>query len=154
MTRVSSDGNHAGRSAALNLEGALSSERVHTEFITAALSEVLLGDDHQFPLRPTVDRFFAEDFVIRVDGEVLTRELFIAGCAAKRSASRDGRLTDVTTTGAGDRFSVRHVMTTTRLDGTVVSTEAHMFVELDSSGRIRRIDELTFERPDLACRTH
>lgn len=114
-----------------------------TAFITDALDEVCFGDEEQFPLIETIDRYFAPGYRQCADGEEVDRTGFIEHVQALRQRVASGRVEVIEVVREGNHLADRHRVEATKPDGSTVTMEIYLFGELDETGRLVRVDEVS-----------
>lgn len=133
-------GSDAGDSSTLEeqlVNSALSS------FITRALEEVCFGSDKDLPLKETIDRYFAADFVEVVDGTTFGHDEFTAHMGRLRALVTGGRVEVLAAIREGDGFAHRHLLHVTGADGSTMRREVYMFGQFAADGRLLHIDEVS-----------
>ena len=75
-------------------------------FITTALTEVLFGNEDDYPLIETIDRYFSPDYQQRIEGELVDRDGFIEHVRKLRSIVVEGRVEVIESVREGDRIAM------------------------------------------------
>ncbi len=112
-------------------------------YVASALGEVCFGDEDNYPLEATVDRYFTPDYEQRTDGELVDRKGFVEHIRALRALVAEGHVEVLEVVREGTRLADRHRVTVTKRDGSRSQLEVYLFAELADDGRLRRVDEVS-----------
>lgn len=111
--------------------------------ISTTIEQACFGDEQQFPLDETIDRWFAQDYRQYTDGHSLDLAAFRDHLALLRSRVSTGHVEVLELIHEGRRVADRHLVTMTRADGTTSTIEMMMFARFDDSGRIQQAGEMS-----------
>jgi hypothetical protein len=115
-------------------------------FIARVFTEVLFGDEREYPLEPTAARYFSPGCRQVVDGAEVDYDGFLARARYLRGLLGQGATARVEVLDAvrqGGDLADRHIVSVTKPDGTAVETEVYLFAAVDQDGRLLRINEAT-----------
>lgn len=114
------------------------------EFVERALTEVCFGGEEEYPLEPTVARYFHPEYRQRVDGEVLGYDAFVAHLRLVRTRVAPGSRVEVhEALRDGARIADRHTVHVVKPDGGRIETEVYLFGEFADDQRLLRVDEVS-----------
>ncbi|GAA1872118.1 hypothetical protein GCM10009836_61290 [Pseudonocardia ailaonensis] len=111
-------------------------------FIKQALNEVLFGNEADFPLVETINRYFTPDYQQRIEGELVNLDQFIEHVRALRSVVAQGHVEVLDAVHQGDRIAMHRRLHSRMRDGRDVQFEVYSFGRLAADGRMRRVDEV------------
>jgi predicted SnoaL-like aldol condensation-catalyzing enzyme len=112
-------------------------------YIADALGQVCFGDEEQFPLLETIDRYFAPGYRQCTDGEEIDRAGFVEHMRALRRRVASGQVEVIEAVREGNHVADRHRVEVTKPDGGTVTMEVYLFGDLDDTGRLVRVDEVS-----------
>src|SRR5690242_18416575 len=110
--------------------------------ISDALRDLIF--DQSMSVEDAIDTYFAPNFVHRNSGKSLTRAEFAAMAAQAREQIAKGDITVLDEFRDGDRYSERHVLDYTNVDGGVERLVIYLIGRYAADGRFRELNEAGF----------
>ncbi|MGH4033088.1 nuclear transport factor 2 family protein [Actinomycetota bacterium Odt1-20B] len=113
------------------------------EYLTQVLNQVSFGSEEEFPLEEVAARYFSPAYTQLTDGVPANFEEFVAHIRLLRKRVAGGHIVVDRLVQDGNTFADRHTVAVDKLDGSSLTAEVHLFGEVDDSGRLLWVEEVS-----------
>lgn len=117
--------------------------KITKEYLAQRLNEVCFGSEEEFPLEEVVARYFSPKYTQLTDGVRANCEEFMAHIRLLRKRCAGGRVVVCRLVQEGNSFADHHTVVVDKVDGTSFTAEVYLFGEIDDSGRLLWVEEIT-----------